>query len=77
MVPGETTGQDRGLVDEVRVEVFVAEAGAGCVECGVGELDAGCLEEHWGFGAGDLFRQPEVLGQRQVSGHRASRSKSS
>jgi len=77
MVPGEATGLDRGLVDEVRVEVFVAEAGRGCVECGVGELDAGCFDEHCGFGAGDLLRQPEVLGQGQVSGHRASRSKSS
>jgi hypothetical protein len=63
IVPGESACEHRGFVDKVWVEVHVAEARLGCMQRGVGEVAAAHFHEHVGRRVGDLFREPEVLGQ--------------
>jgi hypothetical protein len=63
MVPGKAAREYRGFVEEVGVEVFVAEAGLRCVKCGVGQVDAGRLHQHRRVVAGYLLGEPEVFGE--------------
>lgn len=45
MIPRDPAREHRGLVVQVRVEVRVAEAGLGCVQCRIGELDTAGLDQ--------------------------------
>jgi hypothetical protein len=48
-------GQYSGLVGEVRVELFAAQAGRGCVQRRVGQVAAAGLHQHNRVDAGHLF----------------------
>jgi hypothetical protein len=56
------TGEHGGLVDQVGIEVLIAEAGLGRVQRRIGEIDAARVLEDLGVDSGDLFGKPEELG---------------
>ena len=77
MVPCQPTDEDGGLVVHVGVELDVAEPGLRSMQRRLGQLLTRFFRERLGLDACDLLGQPEVLGQREVSGHWARRSNNS
>jgi hypothetical protein len=63
MVPRNMTSEHGRLVDQIRIEVLSAEARLGSVERGIRKIDAPGSFEDVSVDPGDLFCQPEELGQ--------------
>ena len=61
VIPRQMTGEYGCLVDQVWVEVLIAEAGLGRVQGRIGEVDAARVREDLRIDSGDLFGEPEEL----------------
>jgi hypothetical protein len=75
VVLGEVDDEYRRLVDEVGVELGVAEPGGGRVQRGVGEIQAREPQDGFDVKPGDLGGDRDVVGEAE--GLRASMSRSS
>ena len=82
VVASEPHQQHCGLVDEVRIEVLIAEPGGGCVQRGVGQVDVRHVhhrlqvESRDGLSDGDEVCEVEVLDVHLARHSRSSRSSS-
>lgn len=74
----EWVTDDHGcLVDQRGMELLATERSFGSAQCRLSQIDAARLHQVHGSIAGDLLSKPEIFGQAEISGHRASRSSSS
>jgi hypothetical protein len=65
MVPRNPTGKDGRLVEDVRIEVGIAEAGLRRVKGGVGQIDPARFDQRGGRDAGDVFGEVPELSEAE------------
>src|SRR5438270_524874 len=78
MVLGEPHDEDCGLVDELGIEVGVAESGGWCVQSGVGKVEVCDGHDRVDIEAGYSGGDRDEVGQVEIlDGHCARRSSNS
>ena len=75
MVPVDPTGEYRCFVVDVGVEVGGVEAGLRRMERGIGEVDTAGFGQRRGVDSGDVLGEEPELGEAEVAGRSASRSR--